>query len=807
MKITEFSSLYSKEASAVIDASEWVDAIRNGKYKSLVEQIRALVNEGRKDETSGLKLKLPAVVYGGVCRMGRFFKDTTERTGWAMFDIDNMLPEQLKAARELLEVFPWVVILHVTSSGRGLRIVVNIGVVHIDVYRNAYECVAARLKELTGMDLDMACKDFARASLASYDPDIYFNPDATVFDYDGDYNPFSYVPASGPDTSEDFRYLNNPVTQALSLGYETEMDSSSAPDVTKIMERFFAKYSYVRGSRHSTMLFLGKYLRWHKVQSWQLDEAISLACSRGVESGITAKEITSAVKWGYENGEERVQTPTNSAHNAQNAPMKPFQSTQTKQNADNEEVMDNDKDEGELIDEFCPALPDEIYDHLPEDLSELLVIAKDKRERDTILLSSISVLSSLFPAARTIYGNRKYSPHLYTCFVAEAGAGKGAAMYATELAIKVNEEFANIYHAAKREFEKKMQIWELEQKRAIKENRTANIELKPVEPPYQAFLLHANISKSQLIRDMMVAKDDGNIMILAEIDMMCEALNTDYARHAPELRMVFAHEGIGLRFRTDKEPIEVKEPRLAILMSGTPEQFVRFFKTLEDGMYSRFLFYMMGTDNRWKSQSPLDGNGNIDAKELFGKLGEKLKVNFFNTRGKEIFIHFTREQWDIHSETFDAELGIATAEDSPHSAGIVKRSGLIMIRIAMVLSCMRIMEAGWQVNEYTCSDEDFDTAMKIVLTSLKHSANISTMLMNTAARKKLTNYYKLLPVLEKMPDIFRYSEFRDEALKCGSNVSAARRALEKYLASGLIIRVETGFKKTGKLKKMFKRTK
>ena len=57
--------------------------------------------------------------------------------------------------------------------------------------------------------------------------------------------------------------------------------------------------------------------------------------------------------------------------------------------------MDDDKDEGELIDEFCPTLPDEIYDHLPEDLSELLVIAKDKRERDTILLSSISVLREL----------------------------------------------------------------------------------------------------------------------------------------------------------------------------------------------------------------------------------------------------------------------------------------------------------------------------------------------------------------------------------------------------------------------------
>ena len=797
MMITQFNSLYSKEAHAVIDAREWVEAIRDGKYKQTVEQIRSLVEQGRKDDASGLKLKLPAVVFAGECRTGRFFKDTTVRTGLVMFDMDNLTPGQLEAARKLLEVFPWVYILHITSSGRGLRIVVNVGLVHIDVYRDVYERVADRLKQLTGLELDMACKDFARASLASYDPDIYFNPDATVFDeYADGYDPFRYVPVGDKDSTEDFRVPTNVFRQ-----YD------KVADPHEVVDRFFSTNSYARGSRHITVRKLGAYLKWRHIQTWQLDEAIMLACRRAVEPGITEKEIRSAIIWGYNHGQEGVQMPMNSVHSAQNAPMSPFRSVQITQNADNEGVTEDERDESELIDEFCPTFPDEIFDRLPIDLGELLVIAKDKRERDTILLSSICVLSGMFPAARTIYGNRKYSPHLYTCFVAEAGAGKGAAMYSSELAMKVNEEFANIYHTEKKEYDRKMQMWELELKRAAKENRAADIEQKPVEPYYQAFLLHANISKSQLVRDMMVARDDGNIMIFSEIDMMSEALNSEYARHAPELRMIFQHESIGLRFRTDKEPINVKEPRLAILMSGTPEQFVRFFKSLEDGMYSRFFFYMMGSDNKWKSQSPLDGNGSIDAKELFGKLAGKLKANFFNTRGKEIMINFTREQWDIHSEIFDTELGIATAEDNPHSAAIVKRAGLIMVRIAMVLSCMRIMEAGWQVSEYTCSDEDFDTAMKIVLAGMKHSANISTMLVNTAVRKKLTNYYKLLPVLEKMNDTFRYSEFRDEALKQGSNVSAARRALDKYVASGLISRIETGFRKTAKLKKMFKGTK
>ena len=122
MNITLFSNLYSKEAQGVIDAAEWRDAIRDGKYRTIVEKIRHFIEKGMKDEAREWKMKLPAVVFAGDCRMGRFFAKTTARTGWLMFDFDNLTPQQVKAARDLLIVFEWVVMVHVTSSGRGLRI-------------------------------------------------------------------------------------------------------------------------------------------------------------------------------------------------------------------------------------------------------------------------------------------------------------------------------------------------------------------------------------------------------------------------------------------------------------------------------------------------------------------------------------------------------------------------------------------------------------------------------------------------------------------------------------------------------------
>ena len=681
----------TKEAESVIDAAEWVRAIRDGKFKPTVDQVRSYIKLDDKDKARNWKMKLAAAVWAGECRKGRNYKHTTNRTGYAIFDFDNLRDDQLRAARQLLEVFPWIVAVHVTASGRGLRVVANIGIVHIDVYRQAYEQVAECLHEITGLELDMACKDFARASLASYDPEIYYNPKATVFPYGEEHNPLNYVPATGPDPSEDFRYLSNPVAQALAQGCQSEASngnpssqvnpavqgnpssqgySGSAPDVDDCINRFFYNNTYVQGSRTRTMLKLGLYLRWRGVQSWQLDHAIHVACARGVQPGITPKEIERAIRWGYEHGEEGGKMPEKQGHGVQKVHINPYFDEKTAQSPYIQDDTKTDTDEDENIDTYCNTIPDEVFETLPSDIKELLKIAKDNKERDTLFLSILAISSGLFPALRT-----------------------------------------------------------------------------------------------------------------------------DYGKHAAEIRMFFHHERVGQSYKTDKDPIVIDFPKLALMLSGTPEQLVNFIKTLEDGMYSRFMFYTMSPTYKWKNQSPLDGNGNINARELFASVGEKMKANFFKTKDKEIMINFTREQWDKHTEIFQRELGYVAAEENPNVMAIVFRSGLITMRVAMALCGYRIMEAGWDVNEYTCSDEDFDSAMKIVLTCMTHSINLSTIIGETIKRQRLTNYYKLLPALKAMKKEFRYTDFLNEVRKLGFGDSAAKRALKKYLKSGLISRTSDGYRK------------
>ena len=793
MKITVFSSLMTKEAQGVIDAAEWIRYIRDGKFKPTVDQVRSMIKLGDKDKARDWKMKLPASVWAGECRKGRFFKHTTTRTGYAIFDFDDLRDDQLLAARQLLEVFPWIVAVHVTASGRGLRVVANIGIVHIDVYRQAYEQVAERLHEITGLELDMACKDFARASLASYDPDAYYNPSATVYPYGEEHNPLNYVPATGPDTSEDFRYLSNPVTQALNQGYRSE----DAPDVDAVINRFFYTHPYVKGSRTRTMLSLGQYLRWRGVQSWQLDNAIHTACARGVEPGITPKEIERAVRWGYEHGEEGGKNPTNYGHYGHYGHMNPNFDEKTGQTLYNQGDTETEADEDEKIDTYCGAIPDEVFENLPADIKELLKIAKDNKERDTLFLSILAISSGLFPALRTMYGNQIYTPHLYVCEVAQAGSGKGLAMNALTLAKSIQDALDRQYKEEKRDYDKRLLSWELELKRAAKEYREPDINLRPEEPKRKVLILQANTSKSQMLLHMSVT-EFGNILATTEIDSFAEALRTDYGKHAAEIRMFFHHERVGQSYKTDKDPVVIDFPKLALMLSGTPEQLVNFIRTLEDGMYSRFMFYTMSPTYQWKNQSPLAGNGNINARELFASVGEKMKANFFKTKDKEIMINFTREQWDRHTEIFQRELGYVAAEENPNVMAIVFRSGLITMRVAMVLCGYRIMEAGWDVNEYTCSDEDFDNAIKIVLTCMAHSINLSTIISNTVKRQKLTNYYKLLPVLKTMKKEFRYIDFVKECKKRGFEETAAKRALTKYLKSGLISRTSDGYKKNRK---------
>ena len=175
--MTVFTRIFHTQGDSLVELSAWIENVRNGQWKNEVENYRRLMAEGKKQEAASVKEQLPALVPAGNCLRGRYPKCLTNRTGYAMFDMDKMPPDVLRNAFARLKEIPWVAACHVTVSGTGLRIFVCIGVVHPDVYRRAYEIVAHALEQVAGHPCDMQCKDLCRLTLASYDPEAYLAPE------------------------------------------------------------------------------------------------------------------------------------------------------------------------------------------------------------------------------------------------------------------------------------------------------------------------------------------------------------------------------------------------------------------------------------------------------------------------------------------------------------------------------------------------------------------------------------------------------------------------------------------------------
>jgi len=84
--------------------------------------------------------------------------------------------------------------------------------------------------------------------------------------------------------------------------------------------------------------------------------------------------------------------------------------------------------------------------------------------------------------------------------------------------------------------------------------------------------------------------------------------NTNLKR---SLRKAFHHERISSSKKTNNEYIEVNEPRLAVALSGTPNQVTGLIATAEDGLFSRFIFYAYKVEQLWRDVSPYANNINL----------------------------------------------------------------------------------------------------------------------------------------------------------------------------------------------------
>ena len=784
MVYTDLCSFYFSvfdEHAVDMTLEEFVKLLRGERWKVQVEEYQRLKASGRETEAKKLKRKLAALVIAGRCDGSHAETNLKQWSGDAMLDVDKC-NGRVSEFLQVLKDTPWVKAAWRSVSYDGLKLVVRVEAESVDEYRLAYALVAWHVAQLLAFPCDMSCKNPTRPCFASYDPEAFFRPDTEVF-------PWRRFVTEHPDR----------VGEILAeLKVKTPASASKPPVAASgMLHTFFNEFleqnPFVDGKKNEFLLKLGRIARYKGVGEEELARLKTLAVERLAGMGCAAGDIPPRIDSGYRYADmnKGPETPASRAHKAQGSPMRYSEPNEGEEEAELEKL------EADKLRREVPCLPDELFDRLPDFLKRGLTHVRNKRERDILLLSMITNISGCLPGVRMNYGGMVYSSDLYLVALAGSGRGKGVMQLAAILPAAIQEYYDELNRKDEREYRQKLLKWNLEERLAAQEKRVPDLDQCPEMPVERILKVAPNISKSQLILALEAGGAVGLVMNASELDMISSAMHQEYGKHDDVMRAASQHEEVSSYFKTDHRLVVVSDPHLALCASGTPAQLHKFISSLENGMYSRVAFYVGQAHWEYKSANP--GKDRLDMRAYFKGMGEELLRMFIFLSGSPTEVVFTEEQWKEHTERFRTYLREVVAEDDDSPGAIVLRHGLMMSRIAMVLTALRKCEPQWNTSEWKCSDEDFHTAMQIVDVLLEHSLLLSTSMDDTAGRiRPVKAFFKLRPVLKKMPREFTYSELMAAANEAGLPTASVKRYLLRLVYYQIVEKEDGKYRKTGK---------
>jgi putative DNA primase/helicase len=122
-----------------------------------------------------LKKELPAFLCSG-----RFFQRANDgliqHSGLLCADLDS-LGDKVQDVRAKLLTSPYLSALFRSPTGDGLKAIVRVSADR-SKHLGSFHAIEKHVRELTGIQIDEACKDVARLCFVSYDPEAYHNPNA-----------------------------------------------------------------------------------------------------------------------------------------------------------------------------------------------------------------------------------------------------------------------------------------------------------------------------------------------------------------------------------------------------------------------------------------------------------------------------------------------------------------------------------------------------------------------------------------------------------------------------------------------------
>lgn len=434
-----------------------------------------------------------------------------------------------------------------------------------------------------------------------------------------------------------------------------------------------------------------------------------------------------------------------------------------------------------------PMFPEDIFPTLPNILKKVTNLMPTEQEKCLVLIGSIATLSSALLPLKTIYFGKTIYPNMYLFVPGPAGAGKGKLDFCFRLVKPIHKEKLERWTIAKDEYKK-------EYARYKRQKKGDNID-PPEKPPIQLLRVPANSSATSFAQAMA---ENGNLLLFeTEGDTVVNTFNSDFGNYSDSFRKAFAHESFGyLRRGDDGEEREIENPRLSTVLSGTPEQVKSLIRDAENGLLSRFMFFCINSTPGW-----LDGfdsyGGDQPLEETFDALGEEFTA-FTKLLETTPHIRFSLSipQAGKFNDFFAAEKDKMYKLNGDRYSASSHRLAWCFLRIAMVLTALRLMDSGRITENVECSDTDFETTLALINVISTHNDYIFNVLDKdrpegiavadsySAATRKT--------ILAALPGYFKTDDMKEVANKVGKSLRTVRRQVSRAIEIGEVHQVKHG---------------
>ncbi|MGL4853593.1 MAG: DUF3987 domain-containing protein [Phocaeicola sp.] len=771
-------------------------------YQLLTQRYRAHLAQGEAAPAKAIKSALPCVMVSGQCPAMHNDRTIEKQSGLMIFDLDHLQPgvaEQLKAKAKVL---PYVTACF-TSISEGLKVVVRTVPYAWEHHKLLYAEIAAVLAIALQAELDMSSANPSRLAFLCHDPHAYYNPAALPFEWKAvEATPPPFLGGASNGTASNGTpsgAASEPTTDAPVVplsGTGTAASALNEPDPTRpagyifhTVSQFFHYNPWVKGQRNNRLLALGRRLKSKGFSQEELTQTIAWVAQLYTEADCSERDIRTRMEAGFHYA-TAPPTAENSPSNLQPSPIEGVEG------ASSCEVTDDEEEANETIQKGAPFIPNEIFEKLPSLLGRILTMAHTLRERDMLLMATLANLSAAIPNVYFSYFNKRTTPHLYYISIAKAGSGKSVGSLPEQFLAKIDAHLERENQAQEKHYKQQLLQWEFEKRNAQKEGRLPSEEKEPQEPKHLLLSMPGNTSKNQLIL-ALEANKPGLIINASESDLVSGAIHSDYGGHDVIFRQAYHNETVGSYFKTDKRMVRVTFPKLALNLAATPEQAIRFLPSQENGLASRMSLYFAVSDPLWISAAPKQGGKEVS--EFLKELAEEVYQNYLYLLKQPTEVLFTAEQWRRHDAFFAQLLQEVAAEERSNTTALVLRTGLVVMRIAAILTTLRKCEPQWNVTDIYCTEEDFETALRIGETILHHNLLFSTLQPLSKERpKQMEGILRMKKIIGKMSTTFTYSEVERKAEKVGVSKSSVYRYLQKLIKQELLVKEEGLYRKTGK---------